>query len=317
VDTYLAIAEKVIRATRRSLSALEILQAAYKAGIAPRHLRGKTQHKTLQARLSEDILHGREGSKFYRTAPGRFFLREFLEDSSIPLQDRTPIVARRRRRELPVARPLALSGSAAARLAKAKRAEHPRALLHVLERGGFHYAPSSRRRRVDDVLVWSFVIVVRHRAILTYRQGSYREDRDPFLLRRTVGFYTPVTDLDRGLFDQEDHGIVTSGLRALAADLDLEPRAHWKMLEEGSSLVSFILPEPQEGASDLLALVAFECPSWLEPLTRRLAIHDLAWLDLDTPPNHLEDFDPWSQAVLAETRRLATTGLPKREWERG
>jgi len=57
---------------------------------------------------------------------------------------------------------------------------------------------------------------------------------------------------------------------------------------------------PHDGAkaNDLLAIVRFNCPSWFEPLTRRLAINDLAWMSVSTPVNDIGDFDPWSQVVV-------------------
>src|SRR5258707_9859207 len=66
VDAYLIIAEAVLRAARRPLSPRSIMNAAFKAGIVPEHLFGKAQHKTLHARLSEDILDNKLESRFFR-----------------------------------------------------------------------------------------------------------------------------------------------------------------------------------------------------------------------------------------------------------
>ena len=82
------------------MTAKGILDAAYKAGIVPEHLHGTTQHKTLQARLSEDILHRRSTSQFFRTEPGYFFLTELISDTEIPDKYKEPFPARRRTRDL-------------------------------------------------------------------------------------------------------------------------------------------------------------------------------------------------------------------------
>ncbi len=100
MDAYLDIAVTILRAERRPLSSHAILAEAHRAGLVPPTLYGKTQHKTLGARISEDILSHRDRSRFFRTAPGRYFLREFLEDPSIPKEHRRPFPARRRIREL-------------------------------------------------------------------------------------------------------------------------------------------------------------------------------------------------------------------------
>ena len=100
MDSYLKIAEVVLRSAHRPMSAKAILDVAYKAGVVPTHLYGKTQKKTLQARLSEDILRHRDTSLFYRTEPGQFFLSEFLSDPTIPDDYKVPFPARRRTRDL-------------------------------------------------------------------------------------------------------------------------------------------------------------------------------------------------------------------------
>jgi len=74
VDSYLAIAERVLEEARMPLVPSEILRRAYLADAVPPQLYGRTQHKTLQARLSEDILLKRERSAFFRTDPGHYLL---------------------------------------------------------------------------------------------------------------------------------------------------------------------------------------------------------------------------------------------------
>src|SRR5689334_22131413 len=97
---YLDIAEIVLRTARRPLSPRAIMDAAYRGGIVPIHLRGKTQYKTLHARLSEDILHNKLGSRFFRTDPGLFFLSEMRSDPKVPDEFKDPFHARRRTRDL-------------------------------------------------------------------------------------------------------------------------------------------------------------------------------------------------------------------------
>ena len=82
MNSYLRIAEAVLRKSRQPLSASEILDTAYRFQLVPEHLFGKTQFKTLQARLSEDLLYNRRHTVFARTGPGRFVLRSQLASDS-------------------------------------------------------------------------------------------------------------------------------------------------------------------------------------------------------------------------------------------
>lgn len=307
MSAYLAIAREVLHRVRRPLSALQILRAAYEFGLAPPHLRGRTQSKTMGARLSEDILLHREESRFYRTAPGKFFLRDLMHDPGIPEKTREPIVARRRRRAL--MRDHALAVRREAIDAAGQAVVSCSTILSMLGHGNYHYTPDPKTRRDGDVLIWSFAVVVRAGCVLSYRQGSYREDRDTFMHRRTIGFYAPVVAGDLGLFEQADHGIVSSGVRALALDLDLVDRQLCAVLNAGAELKSFVYAADGASPGDLLAVVAFSCPDWLDPTSRRLAINELEWLDLRYPRNHVDDFDPWSKAVLSASRQLALEHL--------
>lgn len=305
MDSYLALAECVLRAARRPLAAREILESAYAFGIVPPQLFGKTQQKTLGARLSEDILLRRDRSAFFRTEPGKFFLSEFLNDVTVPESYRTPIVARRRERELQRGRFIAVREQTLRTGAReARRGD----TLNVLQRQDFRYLDSLSEKAEGELILWSFVMVTRGDDVLTYRHGRYREGRDAFLRRRSIGFFTPVVDIDRDLFDQGDHGVVAAGVRAAVLDLDM-PRtvSHDAEYQELAQLTDFLVHHDKSSSDSLLAVVRFDCPQWFEPLTRRLAINDMAWLSLRSPVNHLEDFDPWSQRVLCSD---VTTSYP-------
>lgn len=225
-----------------------------------------------------------------------------MQDPSLPAKYRTPIVARRRERELQRGRLLAVNEETAHAKAGTSRED---AVFAALQNQDFRYLESISERGPGDLIVWSFVMVMRGDSVLTYRHGRYREGRDSFLQRRSIGFFTPVVDVDRDLFDRGDHGIVASGVRAVVLDLDM-PRtvSHDAEYQDLAQLRSFLVHH-DAAQSDLLAIVTFDCPGWFEPLTRRLAINDMAWMSLNTPVNHLEDFDPWSQQVLCRDASAA------------
>ncbi|MGY3033467.1 hypothetical protein ACVIIV_002637 [Bradyrhizobium sp. USDA 4354] len=304
MDAYLEIASLVLREARAPLPPREILRRGLSAGIVPSSLYGKTQHKTLQARLSEDILLRRERSPFFRTKPGYFFLREFLTDPAIPSEYRVPIVARRRRRELAYHHALAFDKDTAQEICD-RPVVKANAVLKLLHAHHYHYAKSSQDRAPNDVLIWSFVVVLRRNCALTYRHGRFREDRDTFLQKRSIGFFCPVVHDDLTLFDQDDHGIVASGMRALSVDLHLDSDVQ---LSRAAELKAFICTN-ENTTSNLLGVIALQAPDWLEPISRRLAINDLAWHDLRTQTNHFEDFDPWSQLILENTKFVLEDAL--------
>lgn len=297
LDAYLDIAVAVLRTERRPLSPRAILATAYRRGLVPDHLYGQTQHKTLQARLSEDIVVLRDLSAFFRTAPGRFFLREFLTDTTIPEVHRTPIPTRRRVRQLEKGPALALSREALAKIADVNEPIDTKKALRLLDRHCFSL-DESRQDNENAVLIRSFVCVQRRSMVLTYRLGAYRENRDTFQHRRSVGFTSKVHPDNHTLFDRDGFGIIESGVRGVQLDLDIHDAAALSDLKSARIHYFIWVSNAAAGSTDLLAVVGFACPDWYEPTKRRLALNDLAWMDF-ARINDRADYDPWSQSVLA------------------
>jgi hypothetical protein len=298
VDAYLDIALAVLRASRRPLSARAILASAYKLGLVPTHLYGKTQHKTLQARISEDIVLRRERSVFFRTEPGRFFLREFLADESIPEEYRVPIPTRRRIRELTPSPALAISQSQLEAAAEPNVTIDPAAICRLLQSDHCKYE-DAHLRHLNSVFIHSFVCVRRSTDVLTYRLGRYRDNRDSFLSKRSIGFSTLVHVDDNTLFSNQDRGIVDAGVHAALVDLDIP-----EVKPLRAALSFFVWAQRPAETNDLLAVTMLECPGWFEPVKRRLALNDLRWMNWPTPVNNLDDFDPWSRTILSASYRV-------------
>lgn len=297
LDAYLQIAMEVLRFERRPLSPRAILAAAYKQGRVPPNLYGKTQHKTLQARLSEEIVLERVKSAFFRTAPGRFFLREFLADDTIPEDYRRPIPTRRRFRELVRGPALAVGKKDLESLTHENASIEVGTILRLLHSDRFRYE-DPRQKNPDSVFFRSFVCVQRDSRLLSYRLGRYRDDRDAFASKRSIGFAAFVHDDDCTLFNFRTFGIVDAGVVATKIDLDV-PEIPASSAQEPvrSQLSHFVWISQPSGTNDLLAVIRFECPSWFEPAKRRLALNDLKWIDC-THVNNVDDFDPWSKIVI-------------------
>ena len=290
LENYLDIAEVVLSTARRPMSPRAIMDAAHRARIVPAHLYGKTQHKTLQARLSEDILEHKLESRFFRTEPGLFFLSAFRSDPAIPNNFKDPFHARRRTRDLCKPAALALEK----KFLKSQSLERLtwQQLLKLAGRAGAlkHVDPRTPDSRF--IMVWAFSVVRRDNEILCYRIGRYRDQRAAFANHRSIGFVEMVGFQDVSLFS-EDMGVSECGLNAVLTDLDLSRSAFPGEVAKPS--VSFAIMALR-GAADPVALVVLEwsCPEWFEPTARRLSLNDLRWIDATHKPNNIDDFEPWS-----------------------
>jgi len=268
------------------------------SGEVPHHLYGATQHKTLGARLSEDILKFRKRSRFFRTRPGRFFLREFITDRSLPIEFRTPIVAARRRRQLRRKNVAAIDRRLVSFNNRYWHSLPPDAFAEIVRAGGVKYV-SLDSCPADLIPIHSYVIIRREDKILLHTKGSYAESRRGYVSKEMLGFPVAICHDDLTLFDVDDHGIVAAGLTAVANDLDLEFSAEFPSFELGAEFRRLIpiLPDTEESA--LVGVVTLEAPPDFEPTGRRLAVGNLEWRPASErwPKS---GFDPWSKAILDE-----------------
>ncbi len=280
------------------MTAKGMLNAAYRSKIIPEHLYGKTQEKTLQARLSEDILEHKSQSRFYRTKPGYFFLAEFESDPEIPIEYKQRFSARRRTRDIFPEYALAIDIS----FVESKHLSRFRNWSEFTAEASACNAVKyiNLKHAYNNYLpVWAFSIVKKNRDILTYRVGRYRDDRDEFANKRTIGFPCVVSAEDQTLFTNNDLGARECAFNVLLTDLDISLSAFSE--EERAKHPEIIMAIHVSGEDSKPAiLVVFEwsCPSWYEPTNHRLSLNDLRWMDASLTPNNIDDFEPWSVAAL-------------------
>lgn len=300
MDTYLKVAETVLRATRRPLSSKAILKAARQSDLLPYRLYGATQHKTLQARISTDILEYRNRSSFFRTAPGKFFLREFLEDKSIPPEFRKEVFARRRTRDL-IRGPILVSkiDSLKSRFRDSKYLA-PEDFIKTDEPDSLFYHHDPRKRCEDIAAIWVFSVVRRGSHILSFRCGNYRDYRDSFSQKRSIGFSSVVSEHCRDLFNFREFGISDCGVSALSADLNIPIRERPELEEQFPHKIKSFMISEDRGRPCVIAVLEVHAPDWFEPLNPSLSVNDVTWIRSDVCPNNLDDFDPWSQAFFEE-----------------
>lgn len=296
MDSYLEIAQRVLNVSRRPMTAKGILDAAYKARLVPKHLYGKTQEKTLQARLSTDILLHRSTSAFFRTEPGVFFLTELISDPDIPSKYKERFAARRRTRDL-LQEPSLVIDEDFVKTCEPRLLFDWKGFVRSAEAANaLNYTHSREPGR--KLVVWTFSIVRRGYDVLSYRLGRYRDDRDTFANKRTIGFPGVISFFDCTLFSDGDYGASDNALDAILSDLDIEAMSiHGESIARPQPLL-VMKGERDENSNALVLVMDWNCPDWFEPTTRRLSINDPSWMDLRKKPNNIEDFEPWSLAAL-------------------
>jgi hypothetical protein len=294
-DAYLELAYTILEQARVPLSPKEIIKRAYLQNLIPPHLHGKTQHKTLTARLSVDILNAREDSEFFRPWPGRFFLSKFINDESLPQDYRTPIIARRRARHL--RREYAAYVSAVDleifKLQKLSRADFAR-----LVASDFIQYSMSGAAPEESFQIWNFCFVKKEGKILEYVSGKYRSGQ--FQSRsnnRTIGFISPLSQQDRNLFDNRYHGTLGSSITNVLVDLDLYQTRYLGDIESQSRFLGASIIET-DSAQAIVAVSEIRLPPGCPVMTRKLSMNELRWIDQSDLRREKDALEPWSESVV-------------------
>jgi hypothetical protein len=303
-DAYLNIAERVLSAQRTPMRPASILRAAQQAGLLADHLFGRTQDKTLHARLSEDIASFRDQSRFFRTSPGTFFLRALQIDPDISEQHKAEFFAPPRRKEL--RRDWVLTISAASIPNEEQCfAIQPEVLRALFRAGEYRFRPySNAREDATTALIHSFVIVHRGHLILSYRTGRFHSSTDLLYGKRSIGVGGIVLMDDADLLYDSMYGVVENGIDelvyAVGLPLRLAERARYENELHAKTAVATLRTESQPAI--VRVVLSYECPDDFSPSKAALSVNDLRWIDPQRPGNTIEDYDLASRWLLENWR---------------
>lgn len=300
-NAYLYLAERILAQARRPMTPAEIIERAYLDNVVPDHLHGNTQHKTLQARLSEDVSRHVEGSKFFRTAPGRFFLKALKNDPSVPDIHKTEWHAPPRRKELKRDRVLAVCWPEPPNLRADLQLVPFDKIYQSLERGRYVYEHwRSLASSETYVPIHSFVVVHRDDEILSYRSGKFVPHSDPLRGMRSIGFGGAVFASDVDLLYNSIFGIAENAIDDLAYGIGLPKRmaedARYK--NQVHPYVGALLFSPKTQMHHLYVALCYKCPKDFIPAKSALSLNELRWVHAKNPGNHLGDYDLMSRFLF-------------------
>ena len=300
-DSYLEVAEKVLRAARVPLRCKEIVERGHSAGLFAPHLHGMRQDRTLQARLSEDIARDAERSRFLRTGPGTFFLKALFQAGGSPTPARAAYLAQPRRKELRRERILCARLDVDA-VVRSDQASVPLSrLADSLRDGRYVYVAQGCPDPGSGLIpVHSFVVVHQGNRVLSFRCGKFFPSTDPLYGRRSVGLGGAVRAEDRDMLYESMFGIVASGIAELGYGLGL-PKALAERARYGNELrpsMAVLVGRWKDGAKALHVVMTYRCPEGFSPTKASMSVNDLRWVDLLSPPNAYGDYDSTSKFLF-------------------
>ena len=307
MDSYLEIARAVLRNSRQPLSARQILKTALQLQLVPRDLYGRTQHKTLQARLATDILKHRTKSAFYRVGPGRFFLRSFLIDHSIPLRYRQEFHAPLRANQLGRFDVVVFPNESIARLAA--KVSAPFGISRLLELP-WRFARLNAVRQENRLVPFRFLL------LLVADGRIFMDNRRPTAVegdmhrQSVIGVEGFVKWGDLSLFSHDHFGLWDAAARVLLEQLELPARVRPKLEDHARwSAAQAVINTDDRNRLELMVYVRFECTDINEIREAIDARASSEWMSSPIKVNDLDRFDKWSTRFIEDGALRAALGV--------
>jgi predicted NUDIX family phosphoesterase len=300
-NAYLKLAQEAIVYRREPLTPTEMLETARQEGFLPDHLYGATMHKTLSARLAENIRRESQQSVFYRTAPARFFLHSLASQTDTPRAYKEVYVGNLRTKTIRKENVLVAPRNILSDSIFGEYVPFDESQFENLYRN--HCTFLDRTTAENDPTVKQFVtftLVYHNSNILIYRRGQFTTTSDLLKGQLSVGFGGHVNDKDFDLFNSGSGAFRSNAARELKEELFLDDvyREQYDAAKRTKILGYVNVDDSADAEHHIAVLVAFQHIDESIPKKGELSINQLSWLNLNNIKNDTSSFDLWSEIIL-------------------
>ena len=306
--TYLWIAETVIRKHQRALKARTIVSFGLDDGLFGDLDISKTPQKSMQARLSVDIVKNGKNSRFMRIGPGNFYLRDLWlkqrERGRGSRQQADEYIAERRLPPPSDERVLVIPKKAYEEILdfQGVNLDHTRILDAIIATNSLSYIP--RKSAETDSSFKQFItytIIQKRDKILSFRRGAY--NRAPAMLRgaRCVGFGGHVTEDDLDILSYDDRGMRANAAGEISEEIRLSS-GPIVIRQDELEVLGFINDDSSDvGVRHVAVILRYWAPEtkeWDQPIRGEASVNQLRWIKTTGSDIDLLDFEYWSQLLL-------------------
>lgn len=313
---YLDVAERVLSKHRRPLRSRDLINLAIEDGFVE-SWDSNTPQKSMQARLSIDILNKGAESRFLRTQRGRFYLRNLLtaplsryEDLFFTTEETAnyakAFTTRRRTYPTPLENVLTIPRKHYQNFLdfQGLRPLETKQVQKLINKNAISYVPRIRAETLDDrKQVLTYVLVTYKNKVLSFRRGSYSNIAAFLRGSRCIGFGGHVTEHDHTLFSHDDLGVASNALRELAEELNTGGDSHSLARDEISDaklIYRGVLNDDSTDVGRRHVAIVFEYQIkdwnlWSKPQRGEASINQLEWIDTKIDKIDLNEFEYWSQ----------------------
>ncbi|WP_416879692.1 HTH domain-containing protein, partial [Litorimonas sp.] len=302
-----------MREQNRPMRVQDIIAQAQESGLFSDEMFSRTPQKSMQARLSMEIVRNGDDSTFVRTGKGIFFLRDLLAttnttqavDGSLalkPTDGLKPYRAKPRRPRQTKENVLVIPGEVCRKILdfQGLRRGTELHLKRLINSDVKHLARTSAEETEEFKQVITYVLVTHKKHVLSFRRGRFNRAAQFLRGSLCIGFGGHVTDEDYSLFSGEDFGIRENATRELTEEIKVEGLDPVIKAERLSFLGLINDNSTSLGRKHLAVVYQYEVPEsdwekWLEVSKHELSINELRWIDTEAESINLVEFEYWSQ----------------------
>jgi predicted NUDIX family phosphoesterase len=327
-QTYLRVAETVLSKALSPLKAREIVDRGIDQGLFGDHVMSRTPEKSMQARLSIDILTRGPQSLFARTSKGRFTVRAKLASATLVPDSATDsdgpateYLAERRVLRTPKEEVLCVKESSFSELLTFQGVDTDpgEILTQLLQPNNIEYVARSEAETRNDAKQFITYVLIQCGQRLLFFKRSYLSRAAEFLRgSKCVGFGGHVSAADIDILSHSDHGLSFCARRELSEELRLPDKTQRGAIKDGPHSPSHETLKLFQGVPlERLAIlnddssevgrrhVAVVYRAWLSDWAQAKqlqkgdsSIKGIGWIDLSKDTVDIAEFEYWSQLCL-------------------
>lgn len=299
LSPYLRAVYFAIAIAARPLHAKEILNAMERHSLHEGALTGQTPEKTLNARLSENILQEGLESLFCRTGPNTFSLRHL--ETNAPSFTNYEALWHFRREKIPSDENVLVAPYTSLReIIDGKFVPSEQIAFADIEKISFFMPRSVAETDLSVKQFVTYTIVRNGGRYLVFQRGVYSNRSENLQGRLSIAFGGHVSDSDFDLFSEGNQAFLNNSSRELLEELAVSGTyASIDDVNKRSKIIGYINTDENSDARQHIAVVvSVDHICQTAPESSELGIRQVTWFTISELWLHRNRFDLWSRHII-------------------
>jgi len=298
-STYIDAAAYALKQLQRPASALEICHFLKSNPKFEGRIVGATPQKTIQARIATDIKKNGPNSRFFRTAPAIFALRQLSEQGKYNPAPKRIYIGFNRSRQLDNSAICTIDLETTKFRPSVGFSAGEQIPLRFFRHLPLRYIPRREAlRKHSTIVINTFITILHGNKVLCFEPTSYIQDNERIKNKDTVGITGYLYQDDTDLFDETGIGFRNAVTREFYDFFHFLYKDAHKLITS-VRYAGVLYDDFSDERRMRLALISLvQTAEKLDTDNIKLGVKNMHWKCYDEIPNSFFKFEPWSQYVF-------------------